>query len=86
MDAIEVIRAKRDGGELTGEQIRWVVDAYTAGRVAEEQMSALAMAIFLRGMSRREVAEWTDAMIASGDRMNFADLPRPTASCTRCAT
>jgi thymidine phosphorylase len=78
MDAIEVIRAKRDGGELTPEQITWVVDAYTGGRVAEEQMSALAMAVFLRGMSRREVAEWTDAMIASGDRMDFADLPRPT--------
>ena len=79
MDAIEVIRAKRDGGELTGEQIRWVVDAYTGGRVAEEQMSALAMAVYLRGMSRREVAEWTEAMIASGERMSFADLPRPTA-------
>jgi thymidine phosphorylase len=78
MDAIEVIRAKRDGGELTSEQIAWVVDAYTGGRVAEEQMSALAMAVYLRGMSRREVAEWTDAMIASGDRMDFADLPRPT--------
>ena len=79
MDAIEVIRAKRDGGQLTGEQIRWVVDAYTGGRVAEEQMSALAMAVYLRGMSRREVAEWTEAMIASGERMSFADLPRPTA-------
>ena len=78
MDAIEVIRAKRDGGELTTEQIRWVVDAYTAGRVAEEQMSALAMAIFLNGMSRREVAEWTDAMIASGERMDVAELGRPT--------
>ena len=79
MDAIEVIRAKRDGGELTAAQIRWVVDAYTGGRVAEEQMSALAMAVYLRGMSRREVAEWTEAMIASGERMSFADLPRPTA-------
>src|SRR5262245_55009482 len=78
-DAVEVISAKRDGGELTDGQIDWVVDAYTRGAVAEEQMSALAMAILLRGMTRREVARWTDAMIATGERMSFASLSRPTA-------
>lgn len=76
-DAIEVIRAKRDGHELTREQIEWVVDAYTRDVVADEQMSALAMAIFLNGMQRREIAEWTAAMIASGERMDFSGLTAP---------
>ncbi|WP_216897595.1 thymidine phosphorylase [Nocardia alni] len=76
--AVSVITAKRDGGELSDEQIDWVVDAFTRGEVADEQMSALAMAILLRGMSRREIARWTRAMIESGRRMDFTDLPRPT--------
>lgn len=76
--AVSVITAKRDGGELGDEQIDWVVDAYTRGEVADEQMSALAMAILLRGMTRREIARWTRAMIASGRRLDFTDLPRPT--------
>src|SRR3954464_6788456 len=78
-DAVEVITAKRDLGELTGSQIDWVVDAYTRGVVADEQMSALAMAILLNGMNRREIAHWTQAMIASGERMDFTSLSRPTA-------
>lgn len=78
-DAVDVIRAKRDRGELTAGQIDWVVDAYTRGVVAEEQMAALAMAILLNGMSRAEVARWTAAMIATGERMSFAGLSRPTA-------
>jgi len=78
-DAVEVITAKRDRGELTDSQIDWVVDAYTRGVVADEQMSALAMAILLNGMNRREIARWTQAMIASGERMDFTSLSRPTA-------
>ncbi|MEV2276541.1 thymidine phosphorylase [Nocardiopsis sp. NPDC049922] len=78
MDVIEIIRAKRDGAELTSEQIDWVIDAYTRGEIAEEQMSALAMAVFLRGMNRGEVSRWTEAMLASGDRLDFSDLARPT--------
>jgi thymidine phosphorylase len=78
-DAVEVIVAKRDGGELTDSQIDWVVDAYTRGAVADEQMSALAMAILLNGMSRQEISRWTAAMIASGERMEFSSLSRPTA-------
>jgi thymidine phosphorylase len=78
-DAVDVIRTKRDGGEIPAEQIDWVLDAYTRGAVAEEQMSALAMAILLNGMSRGEIARWTAAMIASGERMDFAGLARPTA-------
>ncbi|MBP8537313.1 thymidine phosphorylase [Streptomyces sp. MK37H] len=79
MDAISVIRAKRDGTRLTDAQIDWIIDAYTRGEVADEQMSALAMAIFLNGMDRAEIARWTAAMIASGERMDFSSLPRPTA-------
>lgn len=77
--AVDVIRAKRDGGALTDEQIDWVVDAYTRGEVADEQMSALAMAILLNGMERREIARWTQAMIRTGSRMDWSSLERPTA-------
>ncbi len=77
--AVDVIVAKRDGHALTDEQIDWVVDAYTRGVVADEQMSALAMAILLNGMTLPEIARWTDAMIRSGERMDFSSLPRPTA-------
>ncbi|MDQ3629047.1 MAG: thymidine phosphorylase [Actinomycetota bacterium] len=78
-DAVDVIRTKRDGRALDDAQIDWVVDAYTRGVVAEEQMSALAMAILIRGMDRREIGRWTAAMIASGERMDFSSLSRPTA-------
>lgn len=78
-DAVEVIAAKRDRGELSDSQIDWVIDAYTRGDVADEQMSSLAMAILLNGMNRREIARWTGAMIASGERMDFSSLSRPTA-------
>ena len=77
--AVDVIITKRDKGELSDEQIDWVVDAYTRGVVAEEQMSSLTMAILLNGMNRREIERWTAAMIASGERMNFSGLSRPTA-------
>ena len=78
-DAVDVIRAKRDRGRLSTAQIDWVIDAYTREVVADEQMSALAMAILLNGMDRREIADWTTAMIASGERMDFSTLSRPTA-------
>ncbi|SFC74108.1 thymidine phosphorylase [Nocardioides terrae] len=78
-DAVEVILAKRDGGELSDSQIDWVIRNYTDGVVADEQMAALNMAILLNGMNRREIARWTNAMIATGERMSFASLSRPTA-------
>ncbi|WP_406236594.1 thymidine phosphorylase [Nocardia sp. NBC_01009] len=77
-DAVSIITTKRDGGELSDAQIDWVVDGFTKGAVADEQMAALAMAIVWRGMTRRETARWTAAMISSGRRMDFTDLPRPT--------
>ena len=78
-DAPAVIATKRDRQRLSDEQIDWVVDAYTRDVVAPEQMSALAMAILLNGMDREEIARWTNAMIASGERMDFSGLSRPTA-------
>ena len=78
-DVVDVIRTKRDRGELTPEQIDWVIDAYTRGVVADEQMAALAMAILINGMSRAEISRWTGAMIASGERMDFSSLSRPTS-------
>lgn len=77
--AVEVIAAKRDNHELTDPQIDWIVDAYTRGVVADEQMSALLMAILLNGMSSREISRWTDAMIKSGERMSWSTLKVPTA-------
>ncbi|MBC9733654.1 thymidine phosphorylase [Nocardioides marmotae] len=78
-DAVEVITAKRDRHELSDSQIDWVVGAYTRGDVADEQMASLAMAILLNGMTRGEISRWTGAMIASGERMDFSSLSRPTA-------
>ena len=75
-DAPTVIRTKRDGGRLSDAAIEWVIEAYTDGRVAVEQMSALLMAIVLRGMDRGEIASWTAAMLASGERLDFGDLRR----------
>ena len=76
--APEIIALKRDRKVLNDNQIDWVVDAYTRGLVADEQMSALAMAILLNGMERHEISRWTDAMIRSGERMNWSMLDRPT--------
>ena len=75
-DAPTIIRTKRDGGVLSDAAIDWVIDAYTHGRVADEQMAALLMAIFLRGMTEPEIARWTAAMVASGERLDFSDLRR----------
>lgn len=75
-DAPTVIRTKRDGGVLSDAAIDWVIDGYTQGRVADAQMSALLMAIFLRGMTPAEIARWTAAMVGSGERFNFTDLRR----------
>ena len=76
--AVEIIAAKRDHHPLTDPQIDWIIDAYTRGAVADEQMSALLMAIVLNGMDSREITRWTDAMINSGERMNWSGLSRPT--------
>ena len=77
-DTVDLIHAKRDRGVLSTAQINWLVDAYTRGYVADEQMSAMAMAIFLNGMERTEIRDLTLAMIATGERLNFDGLSKRT--------
>jgi thymidine phosphorylase len=79
LNAVDVIRTKRDGGRLSDEQIRWFIDAYTDGRIADEQAAALLMAIVWRGMETDELATWTAAMIDSGERMDLSSITLPTA-------
>lgn len=78
-DAVDLIKSKRDAGELSSDEIRWLVDAYVRGVVADEQMSAMTMAILIRGMNRREINDLTAAMVASGERLDFSTLSWPTA-------
>ena len=77
-DAVDLIRTKRDKGVLSTEQIRWLIDAYTRGYVGDEQMAAMAMAIYLNGMERSEIRALTLAMIASGEILSFEGLGKPT--------
>lgn len=77
-NAVDLIHIKRDNGTLTTDHINWLIDAYTRGHVADEQMAAMAMAIYLNGMNSTEIANLTNAIIASGERMNFTKLGKPT--------
>jgi thymidine phosphorylase len=76
--AVDLIRAKRDGQALTDGEIRWLLGAYLTGEVAEEQMSALLMAIYFRGLDAGELRTWTSAMVESGDRLDLAGVGAPT--------
>ncbi|MDR2896409.1 MAG: thymidine phosphorylase [Propionibacteriaceae bacterium] len=76
---VDLIAAKRDHHDLSDPAIAWLIDGYTAGRVADEQMAAMAMAIYLNGLNDRELRAWTAAMLASGERLDFSDLAKPTA-------
>jgi len=78
-DAVQLITIKRDKGELSTPQINWMIEAYTRGYIGDEQMAAMTMAIFLNGMSRAEIKDMTMAMIASGERMSYPGLGKPTA-------
>jgi len=77
-DAVSLIRAKRDGQRLADADIKWLFEAYARHEVADEQMSALLMAIYFRGLDGAELRTWTAAMIASGDRLDLSWLGRPT--------
>jgi thymidine phosphorylase len=78
VDIVDLIRAKRRGARLTDDEIRWVIEAYDTGAVADEQVSALLMAIVFRGMTPDELATWADAMIHTGERLDLSDVGRPT--------
>ncbi|HEX4256481.1 MAG TPA: thymidine phosphorylase [Streptosporangiaceae bacterium] len=75
---VDLIHVKRDGGTLSADEVRWLIGAYTGGEIADEQMSALLMAIFFRGLAPAELREWTAAMIASGERLDLSGVGRPT--------
>jgi thymidine phosphorylase len=77
-DVVDLIRRKRDKGVLSSPQISWLIDAYTRGYVADEQMSAMTMAIFLNGMERSEIRDLTLAMVGSGERLDFSGLSKKT--------
>lgn len=74
-----IIERKRDGAELASDDIRAFVDAYARGALPDYQMAAFAMAVYFRGMTFEEVTVMTDAMMRSGDILDFSDLSRPTA-------
>src|SRR5271166_6535827 len=76
--AVDLIHAKRDGRELSDDEVRWLIASYVRGEVADEQMSALLMAIFFRGLGPAELRVWTAAMIASGERLDLSGVGRPT--------
>jgi thymidine phosphorylase len=78
-DAVQLIIQKREHGELSTEAINWLIENYTIGKVADEQMSAMTMAILLNGMNRREIKDLTMAMIATGERLDYSKLGMPTA-------
>ena len=79
MDAVEVIRTKRDGRRLSDEQIEWFIGRYAeGGEIADEQAAALAMAIFFNGMEPDELATWTRAMVDSGRTLDLSGVGRPT--------
>src|SRR5260370_6155500 len=77
-DAVDLIRAKRDGLPLAEADIAWLIDAYTRGGVADEQISAMAMAIFFRALGPARLRPWTNAMIGSGQRLHPTSVPAPT--------
>ncbi|MDE0602914.1 MAG: thymidine phosphorylase [bacterium] len=78
MNAVDLIVAKRDGGELSDQQINWFINGVTTGDIPAEQAAALLMAIVWRGLTSRELATWTAAMINSGQRLDLSSLERPT--------
>lgn len=76
MTAVELIEKKRDGGSLTANEIRWLIDNYTSGQVTDYQMAAMTMAVFLNGLNAEELAVWTDTMMHSGDVLNFDHIAK----------
>ena len=77
MNVVEIIQCKRDGGTLSPEQVRWVIGEYAADRIPDYQMSALLMAVFKEGLDSAELAAWVDAMLHSGDVLDFSHVPAP---------
>jgi pyrimidine-nucleoside phosphorylase len=70
----ELIARKRDGGELTPDEVHWIISAYTADEIPDYQMSALLMTFMFRGMEPSELNAWTDAMLHSGDVLDLSAI------------
>ena len=77
MRAVDVIQAKRDGGELSREQIQFLIRGYAAGDVPDYQAAAFAMAVFFRGMTPPEIVALTEAMMRTGEVLDLSELPGP---------
>ncbi|MGT2827805.1 pyrimidine-nucleoside phosphorylase [Streptococcus himalayensis] len=74
MRAVDIIQKKRDGEELTSDEIKWLIDGYVAGTVPDYQMSAFAMAIYFKGMTTREISDLTMAMVATGEQIDLSAI------------
>lgn len=77
MNFVELIERKRDGGTLSADEIAWAITEYTADRIPDYQMSSLLMAVFKEGLDPEELSAWTDAMLHSGDVLDFSDIEAP---------
>ncbi|HEX9978746.1 MAG TPA: thymidine phosphorylase [Acidimicrobiia bacterium] len=77
MNAVELIERKRDGGALTTDEIAWLISEYTADRIPDYQMSAMLMAVFLKGLDQDELGAWTAVMLHSGEVLDFSDVGAP---------
>ena len=75
MRTVDLIHRKREGEELSAEELSFLVKAYTIGEIPDYQMSAFLMATFFSGMTDREVSSLTDSIIASGERVDLSDIP-----------
>ena len=77
MNFVDLIERKRDGGVLTAAEIEWAIGEYSADGIPDYQMSALVMAVFIEGLDGSELAAWTDAMLHSGDTLDFSEIDAP---------
>src|SRR5271156_5837557 len=75
MRTVDLIQRKRDGGELSPEEISYLIDGYTRGDIPDYQMSAFLMAVYFSNMTDREVSRLTEAMMRSGEMLDLSDIP-----------
>ena len=78
MNFQDLIYVKRDGGELTEEQISWFINAFTKNEIPDEQAGSFLMAVFFQGLNKEELSVWTDAMIKSGEILDLSSVGKPT--------
>lgn len=74
MRTVDLIQKKRDGHELTTDEVNWLISGYATGSIPDYQMAAFAMAVYFRGMSTREISDLTMAMVASGEEIDLSAI------------